>query len=339
MRIAANMALQRVAVLDKKALRVFDVASGEAREVGSVALALGDCLGACAQWVGAVAGKVAPAGASIRNATLHRFSWELAPLASPTLGEVARHDLSVSADGARVVTTDWKSGYVTVMEADTGAKLFAAGESIPSGAAFSPDGARVIAGAADQGDGAVLLFDVAGATKKTFPMEVLPPPARKHPGLDDAPYYSAFSADGARAALSNETWGGRGVAVYDVANKKPTWSAVLPGSGEECEPEAWFAFAVAFAAGDRVLLVACPGSLRAYAADDGRALGEVSLGEMGQGGFVVDEARWSVWVPGAAPTMHALPAPWREASAIEKPAAKKPAAKKPAAKKPAAKKA
>jgi hypothetical protein len=123
--------------------------------------------------------------------------------------------------------------------------------------------------------------------------------------------------------------GGVGVTVTPFTS----WSAVLPGSGEECEPEAWFAFALAFAAGDRVLLVACPGSLRAYAADDGRALGEVSLGEMGQGGFVVDEARWSVWVPGAAPTMHALPAPWREASAIEKPAAKKPAAKKPVAKK------
>ncbi len=336
MRIAANMALQRVAVLDKKALRMFDVAAGEARAQGSVEVALGDCLGACAQWVGVVAGKVAPAGASIRNAKLQRFSWELAPLASPTLGEVARHDLSVSADGARVVTTNWQSGYVTVMAADTGEKLFAAGESIPSGAAFSPDGSRVIAGAADQGDGAVLLFDVAAATKKTFPMEVLPPPAKKHPGLDDAPYYSAFSSDGARAALSNETWGGRGVAVYDVANKKPTWSAVLPASAEECED--WFAFAVAFAACDRVLLVACPGALRAYGADDGRALGEVPIAAMGHGGFVVDEARWSVWVAGEAPTRHALPAPWRDATALEKPSAKKPSAKKPSAKKPSAKK-
>ena len=55
-----------------------------------------------------------------------------------------------------------------------------------------------------------------------------------------------------------------------------------------------------------------------------------TLAAMGKGGFVVDETRWAVWVPGETPTMHGLPAPWREAAAIEKPAAKKPAAKKPA---------
>src|SRR5690349_1308085 len=88
---------------------------------------------------------------------------------------------------------------------------------------LSTGDARVIAGSADQGSGAVLLFDVVAATGSSLPMETLPEPSPS-PGLDDAPYFGVFSRDGARAALSNESWGGRGVFVYDVAQKRPLWS-------------------------------------------------------------------------------------------------------------------
>jgi hypothetical protein len=64
---------------------------------------------------------------------------------------------------------------------------------------------------------------------------------------------------------------------------------VLDGTSEESDE--WFAYPVAFAAGDRVLLVGGPEVLRAYDAADGRALGAVPMPGDGRGGFVVDEAR------------------------------------------------
>jgi hypothetical protein len=143
-------------------------------------------------------------------------------------------------------------------------------------------------------------------------MERLPEPDPS-PGLDDAPYFCVFSRDGTLAAVSNESWGGRGVFVYDVARKQPVWSVVLGGSAEDAE--AWFAFPVAFAAGDRVLLVGGPGAITAYASADGRALGAIAVEGDGHGGFAIDEARWVAWVPGDTPRHHALPAAWRDAEA------------------------
>src|SRR4051812_14619639 len=93
--------------------------------------------------------------------------------------------------------------------------------------------------------------------------------------------------------------------------KEPLWSVVLPRSSEEAE--AWFAFPLAFAAGDRVLLAGGPASLSAYAVEDGRALGSIAVEGDGRDGFVVDEASWLAWTPGPAPISYALPAAWRSA--------------------------
>jgi hypothetical protein len=312
MRITANARRGRLAVITGDALRLYDVSTGDPREIGSLPLAGADCIASCDASLAVVTGKVAPAGASIRNARLARYTWDLAPLDSPGIGEVARHHISLDADGARAVTTDWKTCEVVIIDAVTGKKICGNDRGIPSGAAFSPDGARVIAGSADQGSGDILLFDVAAAAGPSLPMERLPEPSPS-PGLDDAPYFGVFSGDGALAAVSNESWGGRGLFVYDIARKQPVWSVELPHSADDAE--AWFAFPTAFAAGDRVLLASGPASIAAYAVADGRALGAITVEGDGRGGFAIDEARWVAWVPGAPPRSHALPAAWRDASA------------------------
>jgi hypothetical protein len=342
MRITINAREQRLAVLTGDMLRVYDLSTGEAREVVSAPITGGDCITSCDAYVAIVTGKIAPAKASISGAKLVCHDWSLAPLGAPAIGEVARHDISLSADGARAVTTDWRACEVVVLDAATGKRLAGNGEGIPSGAAFSPDGSRVIAGSADQGSGAVLLFDVAAATGSSLPMETLPEPSPS-PGLDDAPYFGVFSRDGARAALSNESWGGRGVFVYDVAQKRPLWSVELPHSADDAEE--WFAFPVAFAAGDRLLLVGGPGAISAYAANDGRALGTIAVEGDGRDGFAIDEAHWVAWVPGDALRGYPMPEAWREGRALgagakggRKAPAKKAVAKKAAPKKTSAKK-
>lgn len=321
MRVALHASKSLLATLHDKTLRVFDLASGTPREVASLPVANGHALVAGEAFVAVLTGKVSPAQASVRGAKLARYSWALEPIGECELGEVARYDLSVTADGARAVTTDWKACRVTVFDAATGARLGAAGVGIPSGASFSPRGDQVIAGSADQGSGDILLF---GFTGEKLSMETLPAP-RSTVGLDDAPYFTAWSRSGALAAVSNESWGGRGVFVYDIHRKAPAWAAELPGSSEESEE--WFAFAVAFVEDDRVLLVGGPGALHAYAAADGRPLGSVAVAGDGRGGFVVDETRWLAWTPGATPTSFALPDAWRHGESIEAPTTKKKAVK------------
>jgi WD40 repeat protein len=321
MRIVFHARHQRLAVLEKTSLALWDLTTGTPVLRATTPVRNGDNANGCDAWVGVLAGKVAPAGASLRAATLHRFDWDLTALPSPVLGEVARHTLSPSADGAWVAATNWKNGRVTVFDAATGAVRGANGSSIPSGPSFSPDGLTLLAGAADQGSGAVLAFDLTAVNDGTLSMSRLPPPGRGHPGLDDAPFFSVFSRDGRYAALSNESWGGRGVCVYDMSGRAPLWSVTLPGTDEE--PENWFAFQAAFTSLDRVLLLAGPRALHAFAVEDGRDLGWIPLPGDGRHGFALDEAFWRVWVPGRAdgeaPVAVAIPDAWREVFGVAEP--------------------
>ena len=213
MHVVFHARRQRLAVLEKNALALWDLTSGAPVLRASTALLSGDNANGCEAWVGVLAGKVAPAGGSLRAATLHRFDWDLTALPSPVLSEIARH------------------------------------------------------------------------------------------------------------TLSNESWGGRGVCMYDMYRRAPLWSVTLPGTDEE--PESWFAFQAEFASLDRILLLAGPRALRAFAVEDGRDLGSVPLPGDGRQGFALDEAFWRVWVPGlavgAAPVAVALPDAWREVFAVADP--------------------
>ena len=304
MQIVSCPVERKVALLNEGQLRVF---SPENTLLAAVDLA--DAM-RIAAWQGGVAvltGELSPAGASITRAVVHRFSWALGPLGELDVGEVDRHGLSLSSDGTRLVLTDWEKGQVTVLDAGTGKRLGRAGKSIPSGASLSPDGTLVIAGSADQGDGDILLFEVGEAAGGKLRMHKLPPP-KCEVGLDDAPYFSAFSPDGKLAALSNESWGGRGVFVYDIPARKPLWSVALPSSGEE--PEEWSPPLFTFADQGRLLLVRSPGVVAAYRATDGVMLGELKVKGKGSDGLAADDRGLRVLLPGPVPVEVAYPAGW-----------------------------
>lgn len=304
MRIAIHPSGQKIALLHDSKLELY---SADNQLVTAVDLAASKRLAAWDEGVAVLTGKLSAAGASLSGAVVHRFSWDLAPLGTIKLGEVDRHGLSLSADGSRLAVTDWKKGQVTVLDATTGARLGGAGESIPSGASLSPDGAFAIAGTADQGEGAILFFEVHKAADGKLPMHELPPPRSKI-GLDDAPYFSAFSPDGRLAALSNESWGGRGLFVYDVESRKPLWSAALPSSGEE--PEGWSPPLFTFAHQGKMLLVRYPGAVRAYRAIDGVKLGEIEAKGEGFDGIAADDHGLRVLLPGPQPIALPYPAAW-----------------------------
>jgi hypothetical protein len=304
MRIAIHPSGQKIALLHDSKLELY---SADNKLLTAVDLAASKRLAAWEQGVAVLTGKLSAAGASLSGAVVHRFSWDLAPLGMIKLGEVDRHGLSLSADGSRLAVTDWKKGQVTVLDATTGARLGGAGESIPSGASLSPDGAFAIAGTADQGEGAILFFEVHKAAGGKLPMHELPPPKSKI-GLDDAPYFSAFSPDGRLAALSNESWGGRGLFVYDVEARRPLWSAALPSSGEE--PEEWSPPLFTFAHQGKLLLVRYPGAVRAYRAVDGVKLGEIEAKGEGFDGLAADDHGLRVLLPGPQPIALPYPAAW-----------------------------
>lgn len=343
MQIAAHPEGQKIALLGANQLRLF---SANLQAIATVDLPSCKQLAASGVSVAVLTGKLSVAGASFSGATVHLFSWDLTPLGKIAVGEVDRHGLSLSADGALLVVTDWKTGKVTVYDTRTGKRVGGAGESIPSGASLSPDGVFAIAGAADQGDGAILFFEVSKAADGKLPMHELPPPKSKI-GLDDAPYFSAFSPDGKLAALSNESWGGRGLFVYDIKARKPLWSVELPSSSEE--PEEWSPPLFTFANQGKLLLVRCPGVIRAYRATDGFKLGEIAAKGEGVDGLAADDSASRVLLPGDTPTALPYPTTWiadapgppgkpstkPAAKAIPAPTAKKPSPKPPATKKPA----
>jgi hypothetical protein len=108
--------------------------------------------------------------------------------------------------------------------------------------------------------------------------------------------------------VSNESWGGRGVFVYDVEAGALLWSRVL--ESEAHETDEWHAFAAAFASRSALLLVAGPGELRAYDARDGRGLGAMAVPGNGRDGFIVEQDARRVWIAGETPTVHPFPQAW-----------------------------
>jgi hypothetical protein len=101
MRITASAHHDRLALLTGDALRLYDLSTGDARETASTPLPDGDCLASCDALLAVVTGKVAPGGASIRAAKLARYTWALAPLGAPAIGEVARHHIALRTASAR----------------------------------------------------------------------------------------------------------------------------------------------------------------------------------------------------------------------------------------------
>jgi hypothetical protein len=309
MRIAIDPTQTKLAVLDGETLKLYDVSGAAPRELASLSVAGGRWLAGCDAYAAVLAGKLAPAGASVRSATVVRIGWDGSELSSLSVGEVERRGLSFDAAGARLVVTDWAKCRVTLFDATSGKRIAAAGRSIPSGASLSRDGSRIIAGTADQGNGAILFFDAATVSGDELPIEALLPP-KPSPGLDDAPYFSVWSPDQKLAALSNQSWGGRGVFVYDMQSRRPLWSLCLREE-DEIEPEEWYPQPMAFASSGSVLLVAEPGAIRGYRARDGKDVGAVRV-ENGNGevGFAVQDLRRRLWLPGPVPKAYDFSASW-----------------------------
>jgi hypothetical protein len=312
MHIAIHPQRPLLAVLHGDTLTLHDISGATPREIASRPVGNGRRVSACDAFVGVLAGKLAPARASVRAATVVRLGWDGSEQSPLSVGEVEKRGLAFDAAGTRLVVTDWTTCRVTLFDAVNGARIAAAGESIPSGASLSSDGTKIIAGTTDQGSGDILFFDVTGASDGVLPMEALPPP-KPSPGLDDAPYFSVWSPDSKLAALSNQTWGGRGVFVYDVENKRPAWSRCLPDEGEDTESDDWFPQPMAFALNGSLLLVAEAGAVRGYRARDGQDLGAIEVdNERGEMGFAVEDARRRLWLPGSPPSAHDFADTWRE---------------------------
>lgn len=313
MRIAIHPTQPRLAVLHGGTLTLHDISGAAPRELASRPVDNGRWLSACDAFAGVLTGTLAPAGASVRAATVVRVAWDGSarspvPVGEP-VGEVDKRGLAFDAAGTRLVVTDWTSCRVTLLDAENGARIAAAGRSIPSGASLSPDGTKIIAGTADQGSGDILFFDVTTASDGALPIEVLPRP-EPSPGLDDAPYFSVWSPDSRMAALSNQTWGGRGVFVYDIEARRPVWSLRLADE-DETEPDDWYPQPMAFAMNGSLLLVAEPGAIRGYRARDGKDLGAVEVdNENGEVGFAVEDARRRLWLPGSPPLAYDFAETW-----------------------------
>ena len=330
MKIAIAPAYPRLVVLDGEALTVYEIVAGVPQKLRTVEAELGRHVASCDAYVAVLCGKLAPAGASVSKAKVLRFLWDGTTQMPLSVGEVDKWGLSFTADGERCVVTDWRACRVTLFD-ESSKKLGAAGRNIPSGASISPEGTCIVCGTADQGWGAILAFEPNQCADGAMPMRVLKPP-KPSPGLDDAPYFSAWSRDGSLVAITNQSWGGRGVFVYDGATLEPMWSLVIEVDEEEAEePEQWFPQPLAFSSNGGVLFVAQRGAIALYDARTGRSVGVVKVpnGD-GSAGFAVQDDAKLLWLPGAQPQSASF------ASAIAT-AAKKPAAKKksPARKKSA----
>lgn len=339
MKIALDRSQSRLALLEGGALVFYDVSGSAAQKLHEVKVAQGRRVGSCDSYVAVLAGKLAPAGASVASAKVLRFSWDGSELAALPVGEVDKCGLSLSADGTRLVLTDWRSCRVTLFDTAGGAKLGAAGESIPSGASISPDGKRIICGTADQGSGAILAFDPSAIADGKMAMEKLKAP-KPSPGLDDAPYFSVWSDDGTLVAISNQSWGGRGIFVYDGLTKAPLWSVSLePGEEEEEEDaEGWYPMPLSFSRDASLLFAAEAGAIRAYRARSGENLGSIAAANGdGSAGFCVQSAQKRLWLAGAKPVALSMDERWLNPPAEKKSASKTAAKKSPAKKSPAKK--
>lgn len=330
MKLAIDSTQTRLAISDGKTLTFYEIDGDVAKKLLSIDAPQGRHVASCPAYVAVLSGKLSAAGASVTKATVLRFRWDGSALPPISVGEVDRRGLSFTADGTRCVVTDWRSCRVTLFD-DSAQKLGAAGRSIPSGASISPDGTRIICGTADQGSGAILTFDPKQITEGVLAMRTLKPP-KPSPGLDDAPYFSTWSRDGSLVAISNHSWGGRGVFIYDGNSLEPLWSLKLAveEEDEDEEPDHWFPQPLAFSSDGKVLFVAQSGAIALHDAHSGANLGTVKApnGD-GSAGFAVQDAAKLLWLPGAAPrsvsfasVMKAVMNP--EAKSRTKPATKKP---------------
>lgn len=310
MNIVISEKKQRLITLRQGELRLYDCSFEPPRFVLSRALPHGHRLVPCDDWVAVLAGEPCPNGASLDHAVAVRFDWDLSELGSVALGSVEKRGLSVTEDGQRMAFVDWTQCRVVVADSRTGERIASGGEGIPSGVCWSPDGRLVIAGSADQGSGSVLLFDMAATCGDDLAMEELAEPDPS-PGLDDAPYFAAFGSTGRTAVVSNESWGGRGLFVYDVTTREVLWSKVFDSTAEDAEPEDWYPFPAAFTSEDRIVLVSHPGRIQAHRSQDGAELGNLTVPVDGRAGFAVEHGRERIWVVDGEPTAHPFPASWR----------------------------
>jgi hypothetical protein len=114
------------------------------------------------------------------------------------------------------------------------------------------------------------------------------------PGFKGARWASAFSADGRCVAVSSESDGGRGLAVYDVATRAPRWSRLLDATSRQVDARS--AWPVAFAQGDAIVLAGRPGAISVHRTTDGAELGRIETTSDLRDGFVVEPARNRVWL-------------------------------------------
>lgn len=316
MQIAINEPMQRLMVLQDSEVRLYDLDSqllATRRLPHSRSLAPGET------HVAVLVSEAGAVGEWISPGTIVRFDWDLSECGSFPVGLVVWHSLAMSPDGQHLAAAEvGMTCRVVVMNAGTGESLAANGKGGLSGPSWSPDGTLLLAGSTDQGDGAILLFDTAAPDDGSgvLPMEQLPHPSPS-PGLDDAPYFSAFAANGTLAVLSNESWGGRGLFVYAPADRAPVWSRVLdpsPLADVGDETDSWFAYPAAFASGDTVILAAGPESIHAYRAADGTDLGALMVPCDTRAGFVVEHARQRLWMSdGDGVHAYPFPASWSAA--------------------------
>lgn len=309
MRLAVRPDGTRLYALVDDTLSLYELRDTVATLLSSRPVSAGQWVTGCDACVAVLRGEVGPAGASLVDAQVMRWDWDGNALPPISVGEAERRGISLTADGALLVTTDWARARVTLFDTATGTRRGAAGISIPSGAAISGDGGWIIAGAADQGSGAILRIGTGADGTGALPLEKLPPP-KPSPGLDDAPYFSVFSTTGTAAIVTNYSWGGRGVFVYDVAAGLPRWSRRFEVT-EEVEPEEWTPPLVAWAANDTAVLVSEPDAIRAYRATDGSELEALAVDHGdGSAGLAVADAGRVVWVLGNTPIGYAFPPSW-----------------------------
>lgn len=341
MKIFIHPSQARLASLHKGVLTFYDISGPTPQKLTSAKAPQGHRIAACGAYTAVLAGKSAPAGASISSAKILRFGWDGSELPSIPVGEVDKCGLSLNTDGSRLVVTNWRACEVTLYDTASAKPLGAAGESIPSGASISPDGTKIICGTADQGSGAILWFDPSKIEKGKMAMEKLKPP-KPSPGLDDAPYFSVWSKDGSLVAISNQSWGGRGLFVYDGISKTPLWSMSLDAGGgdeedEEAGAENWYPMPLGFSEDGSMLFAAEVGAIRAYRARSGEKLKALpAKNGDGSSGFAVQSSQNRLWLAGDEPEALAFDSTWLAAPAPTKTATKKAAAKTTAKKKTAA---
>jgi len=303
-KIAIDPTSSRLITLDDDRIRSFDITGDDPTLIAEHPLPHPQWLASSRNTVFVLSG--AHVLASVNDGRLTRFGWDLTEHGSAPIRNVERRGIATTPDGARFAYVNWATCQVTLADPVTAEPVAANGVSIPSGASFSPDGRHLIAGTADQGDGDILLFDTEVAAGERLGMTTLPPP-NPSPGLDDAPYFSTFSASGRSALLTNESWGGRGLFVYDMTAGEPAWSRVFEVPEDDEDPDNWHPYPAVFAADETLVLAGQPDGVHVYRATDGELLSVVAVGHDPAGGIAVDEVRHRFWVAGDVSHSHPLP--------------------------------